>query len=83
MTRVLNIHYLDNFQFELLFSDGMKGVFDLNSYFAQRSGTLLDALRNEDCAGRAFIEAGALCWPNGLELSARRLHELAVLKLVA
>jgi hypothetical protein len=24
--------------------------------------------------GRAFIEAGALCWPNGLELSAPGLH---------
>ena len=24
---------------------------------------------------RAFIEAGALAWPNGLDLSARSLHE--------
>jgi len=26
-------------------------------------------------SGRLFIEAGALCWPNGLELSPSRLYE--------
>ena len=83
MIKLLKINYLGDFDFDLLFSDGSEGVFDLKAYLAQRSGTLLTALQDEDYVGRAFIEAGTLCWPNGLELSARRLHELAALKLAA
>ncbi|MDO9227763.1 MAG: DUF2442 domain-containing protein [Pseudomonadota bacterium] len=83
MIKLLKIDYLGDFRFDLLFSDGSAGLFDLKSYFDQHSGTLLDALRNEHYARRFFIDAGAMCWPNGLELSARRLHELAVLKIAA
>ena len=83
MIKLLNIRYLGGFRFDLSFSDGATGVFDLQSYLDQRSGPLLEALRLEDYATRAFIEAGAMCWPNGLELSAQRLHELSTLKLAA
>ncbi len=83
MIKLLNSRYLGGFRFDLSFSDGATGVFDLKPYLDQRRGPLLEALRMEDYAARAFIEAGALCWPNGLELSARRLHELSALKLAA
>lgn len=82
MIKLMKIQYLGDFKFELLFSDGSQGQFDLKSYTAHRSGPFLEALRQEDYARRAFIEAGALCWPNGLELSAGRLHELVSLELV-
>jgi len=35
----------------------------------------LGELRKEDYLRRFFIDAGALCWPNGLELSPARLYE--------
>jgi hypothetical protein len=37
---------------------------------------LLKALSKPAYFARCFVDAGALCWPNGLELSAGRLHEL-------
>jgi hypothetical protein len=40
-----------------------------------RQGSLLVALREPDYFARCFIDAGALCWPNGLELSPNRLRE--------
>ncbi len=42
----------------------------------QRSGPLLEPLREEGYFKRFFVDAGALSWPNGLELSPARLYEL-------
>jgi hypothetical protein len=58
----------------LSFSDGKEGIFD-GRILLQRSGPLLEPLRDEAYFRRLFIDAGALCWPNGLELSPARLHE--------
>lgn len=74
MIKVIEARYHSNFQIALAFSDGAEGVFDGNE-FLKRNGPLLDALRNESYFQRVFIDAGALCWPNGLELSPVRLHQ--------
>ena len=81
MIKLLKSRYMGQFRFALSFSDGSDGVFDLKAYLASREGRLLDDLRNEAFARRAFIEAGALCWPNGLELSAQRLHDPELLHM--
>lgn len=83
MIKLLTIRYLGNHRYELEFSDRQVGVFDLDEYRSRRQGTLLAALDDESLAGRAFIDAGAMCWPHGLELSARRLHELSVMRVAA
>jgi hypothetical protein len=44
----------------------------------QRQGTLLEPLRDAGYFQRFFIDAGALCWPNGLEFSPERLYEQCV-----
>lgn len=83
MIKLLYIKYLKNFQLELEFSDGAHGIFDLAEYLREHRGPLLEPLKNEAYAKRCFIDAGALCWPNGLELSPARLHEPQYLKSVA
>lgn len=74
MINVIAAHYQKNFQVALVFSDGREGVFDGRTLLA-RTGSLLVALRDEHYFQRFFIDAGALCWPNGLELSPARLYE--------
>jgi hypothetical protein len=64
-----------NFTSKLTFSDGTEGIFD-GAALLKKNGPLLDALRTEAFFNRAFIDAGALCWPNGLELSPTRLREV-------
>jgi hypothetical protein len=64
---------------ELTFSDERSGIFDGAQYLASRQGPLLDALRDPAYFARCFVDAGALCWPNGLELSAARLRELTAM----
>lgn len=74
MIKLIEAHYLDDFRVALTFSDGREGVF-LGQNLLQRSGPLLVPLRDEAYFKRVFVDAGALCWPNGLELSPQRLYE--------
>jgi hypothetical protein len=75
MIKVLSSRYQGDFKAILSFSDGTEGVFDGRALL-QRTGPLLEPLRDEAYFRRLFIDAGALCWPNGLELSPARLHEI-------
>ena len=77
MIKLLNVKPMGMQQLELQFSDQSHGIFDGAAYLAARQGPLLEALRDPAFFARCFIEAGALCWPNGLELSAARLKELS------
>ena len=77
MIKLIEARYCGGFQVALMFSDGAKGRFN-GRELLQRRGPLLDALRDESFFRRVFIDAGALCWPNGLELSPTKLHETCV-----
>lgn len=76
MIKLLDVKPLKAHTLALSFSDHSQGVFDGATYLATRQGPLLEALRDAAYFTRCFVDAGALCWPNGLELSAARLHEL-------
>ena len=75
--KLLDVKTVAPHQLELAFSDHSLGVFDGANYIASRQGPLLENLRDPAYFARCFIDAGALCWPNGLELSGARLRELA------
>ena len=74
MIKLTEARYQSAFQVALRFSDGKEGIFD-GRELLKRSGPLLEPLRDETFFKRVFIDAGALSWPNGLELSPVRLHE--------
>ncbi|MFZ1640567.1 MAG: DUF2442 domain-containing protein [Candidatus Contendobacter sp.] len=83
MIKLLEAHYRGDHQIDLVFSDGQRGAFDVNAYLAARQGPLLKPLHDEAYLQRFFIDAGALCWPNGLALSPARLHEISLMEIVA
>jgi hypothetical protein len=60
-------------QLELHFSDGSFGTWSA-AELIRRDTELTRPLADPDYFRRAFVEAGALAWPNGLELSAHSLH---------
>lgn len=60
-------------ELELQFSDGSTGRWSAASLVA-RDTVLTRDLADAAYFARAFIEGGALAWPNGLELSAHGLH---------
>lgn len=57
----------------LRFSDGAFGIHDFSSYLEAGTEMTLP-LRDPQFFARYFIEAGALAWPNGFDLSAESLY---------
>jgi hypothetical protein len=58
---------------QLTFSDGARGRWTADAVIA-RDTVLTRPLEDPAFFARAFVEAGALAWPNGLEFSAHSLH---------
>lgn len=58
---------------DLTFSDGSYARWSA-AYLVERNSVLTRALAEPTYFSRAFIESGALAWPNGLELSASALY---------
>jgi len=79
MIKVLHAKLKAPFELEIDFSDHTRRVFDANTYLASHSGPLLEKLHDSAYFQSFFIDTGALCWPNGLELSPARLRELTTL----
>lgn len=75
MIKIIQAHYLGDFQISLTFSSGEEGIFEGHALL-KRDGSLLDPLRMEAYFKRFFIDAGALSWPNGLELSPARIYAM-------
>lgn len=74
MIDVLAVAAVGGHRLHLLLSDGTSGIWD-GSELVAHSGSLLVPLRSEVYFARAFLDAGAVCWPNGLELSAATLQD--------
>lgn len=58
---------------DLTFSDGSGGPWSAEAILAKKT-VLTRPLEDPAYFARAFIEAGALAWPNGLEFSGHALH---------
>jgi hypothetical protein len=73
MIKLLSIQTVGSSTLDLMFSDGSSGRWSAEPLIA-RDTVLSRSLADPGYFARAFIEAGALAWPNGLELSASSLH---------
>jgi hypothetical protein len=74
MIKIVQANPVSGTRIRLVFSDGSRGELDLQPLI-DRSTELTTPLSDVAFRNRFFLELGALCWPNGLELSAASLHE--------
>lgn len=74
MISLVKIVYLHDYTLELHFSNETFGVFDF-SYLLEKQSVLTQSLRDVNYFKSCFIDFGALCWKNSLELSAESLYE--------
>ncbi len=73
MIKILRANSKRDYVLGLEFSDGTFGDYDLAPLLS-RDTPLTRPLTQPAEFQRFFIELGALCWPNGLELSAGSIH---------
>jgi hypothetical protein len=74
MIELVRIRAAEDRALDLTFSDGSSGRWWADCVIL-RDTVLTRPLADPAYFRRAFIEAGALAWPNGLEFSAHSLHE--------
>ncbi len=67
LNKVVKVKSLDKHLLEVEFADGAHGVFDATGIL-DGPGPLVEQLWDEAYFKRAFIEAGAVTWPNGYDL---------------
>jgi Protein of unknown function (DUF2442) len=73
MIKLVSVRPVAAAALELEFNDGSAGRWSAEALIA-RDTMLTRPLAEPEFFKRAFIEGGALAWPNGLELSANALH---------
>lgn len=68
MIKIVQADFVQDKVIRISFSDGTGGDYDLAPLIA--CGTeMVNPLEDETYFRRFFLELGALCWPNGFELS--------------
>jgi hypothetical protein len=73
MINLIKVSFYEDYSLKLYFSDNSYGIIDF-SYLLKADTVLTNPLKDELYFKQFFIDFGALCWKNGLELSAESLH---------
>jgi len=76
MIKIIKAVYVEDYVVTLEFSDEKFTHYDFVSLVA-KDGLLVQALKDKDYFKEFFLELGAICWKNGLELSPHSLYEKA------
>jgi Protein of unknown function (DUF2442) len=76
MIKIINAKHVGNYLIHLTFSDGAQGDFDMATLLNNET-VLTRAIKTPEQFKAFFLELGALCWKNGLELSPSAIyHEM-------
>ena len=75
MIKITRCEQFGDLRLRLTFSDGRSGVWDGAELLGSKDTALTLPLRDPPNFARAFVENGALAWPNGLELAPWTLHD--------
>lgn len=73
MIKLIKATKIEDHKIALQFSDAKEAVVDL-SYLLDFGTSLTEPLKDQLFFDQFFIDAGALCWKHGLELSASSLY---------
>jgi len=73
MIKIVKAEHIDQYRIRLVFSDGKQGEYDLSPILAKQTELTLP-LKTPENFKAFFLEMGALCWKNGLELSPSSIY---------
>lgn len=73
MIKIVHARWIKDQEIALAFSDGSEGVYDFAPLLELKT-PLTQPLQDTTAFQKFFLELGALCWANGLEFNAAKLH---------
>jgi hypothetical protein len=65
---VKSLRYNGDFRIAFFYSDALVAELDFGPYVANAHGPMAEPLRDEQFFARAYIDHGALTWPNGYDV---------------
>lgn len=74
MIKIISARYMTDYNIELIFSTNEVGIVDF-SYLLDKHTVLTEPIIDKVFFSRFFLEFGALCWSNGLELSTGTIYQ--------
>ncbi|SBT07931.1 conserved hypothetical protein [Candidatus Propionivibrio aalborgensis] len=70
--RALNV--LPSWQLAVTFNDGSSGIVDVSELVNGQNAGVFEALRDPAFFASAYIDCGAVAWPNGADLAPETMH---------
>lgn len=74
MIDVISVRAIGGYKLEIEFSDGTRGVRDFTEMH-QKSGPMVEPLKDPAYFARVFIDDGVITWPNGYDWDSIALHD--------
>lgn len=77
MYDVKDVKYLKDYQLEVIFENGEKGVVDLKSYLSKKG--IFQRFADTEYFKRVYVnkDVGTLCWPEGEDIAPETLYAMA------
>ena len=78
--KVAQVEVQDGFVLQVTFRDGVRGTVDMKPLLVRPDlvGTVFEPLRDPAFFSRAFVDHGAVTWPNGADLAPDALRNAIV-----
>lgn len=74
MLDVVGANYIKDFQVEVIFENGKKGIVDFSEY--PKRGGVFSPMVDMEFFKQLFVNAelGTICWPNGADIAPETLY---------
>jgi Protein of unknown function (DUF2442) len=73
--RVRALSVLPEWRLAVTFNDGLSGIVDVSALVNLPNAGVFEALRNPAYFATAYLDYGAVTWPNGADLAPDAMHK--------
>ena len=73
--RVRALTVLPEWQLAVTFNDGLNGIVDVSALVNGPDAGVFEALRDPAFFASAYLDCGAVAWPNGADLAPDAMHK--------
>ncbi len=73
--RLRAVSVLPDWQLAVSFNDGTRGIVDVSALVNGQDAGVFAALRDPSFFAQAYLDCGAVAWPNGADLAPDTMHK--------